>query len=268
MTTVYEDIIVEFDGPVGVLTINRPSSRNALRFNTLIELGEAVRECEAAAQVRALVVVGAGDRAFSSGADLKELKGRSSARRDRELVDGFANTFRRISSCGVPVIAAIRGYALGGGLELAMACHLRVAGEGALLGQPEILRGHIPGAGGTVRLPRLIGAGRALQYLLTGDNITAHEAERIGLVNWVVPDEDVVSFSRQVAKRMSKLSATALQLTLQAVVEGHDMPLEQALVFERSLCSRMRYAADYSEGLDAFAEKRAANYDRDRGEAT
>lgn len=187
-----EDLIVETNGPIATITINRPNVRNACRFKTTIELRDVIRRLQSEDSLRAIILTGSGDRAFSAGADLKELKTRDPAQRDRELAEGFGEALRAIESSCVPTIAVVRGFALGGGTEIAMACHLRVAGQSARFGQPEILRGHIPGAGGTVRLPRLVGESKALQYLLTGDEIPAEVAAHLGLVNWVVPDADVV----------------------------------------------------------------------------
>ena len=255
-----EDLLIEISPPLATIVINRPQVLNACRFKTTIELRDTIQRLQGDDNVRAIIITGSGDRAFSTGADLKELKARDPAQRDRELAEGFGEALRRIENSRVPVIAAVRGFALGGGTEIAMACHLRVAGTSARFGQPEILRGHIPGAGGTVRLPRLIGASKALQYLLTGDEISAEVAERIGLVNWVVTDEAVISFAQDVGKRLAGLSKLAIELTLQAVISGRDMPTEQALSLERLLCSRMRHDKDYREGLDAFADKREPAY--------
>jgi enoyl-CoA hydratase len=260
MNAKFEDLLYEVKPPLALVTINRPTARNACRHQTMVELGAAVALAARTEGVRAIIITGAGDKAFSAGADLKELRTRDLAQRDRELVEGYGQTLRTIETSPRPTIAAIRGFALGGGMEIAMACHLRVAGETAVLGQPEILRGHIPGAGGTVRFPRLSGVNAALQYLLTGDQITARDALRINLVNWVVPDDEVVSFAEATGRRIAQLSSVAVELTLQSVLDGVEMPLEQALDYERALCSRMRHAADYREGLNAFAEHRVANY--------
>lgn len=265
MSTIFEDLLYETDGAVVTITINRPQVRNACRYQTMLELGQAVRRAQDDTSVRAIILTGAGDKAFSAGADLKELRTRDHAQRDRELADGYGVTLRSIEHSAVPVIAAMRGFALGGGTEIAMACHLRVAGRSAQLGQPEILRGHIPGAGGTVRLPRLIGISRAMQYLLLGDQISAEQAERLGLVNWVVEDGEVLAFARSIAERISQLSKTAVALTLESVAKGRDLPLEEALSLELALCSRMRSAADYREGLDAFVDKRDPRYNTGTG---
>lgn len=261
-STNFSDLRVECSSAVARVTINRPEVRNACRYKTTVELGMAMRQLEQESSVRAIIVTGAGDRAFCAGADLKELRTRKPHERERELLDGWVTTLRIIETMGKPVIAAVRGYAVGGGTELALACHLRVAGRSARFGQPEILRGHIPGAGGTVRLPRLIGEGRALQYLLTGDDIPAEDAERIGLVNWVVDDADVVEAAEKVAQRIAALPALAVKLTLQSVIGGRDASLEAALVLEQSMCARMRYDADYLEGLEAFEAKRTPMYNR------
>ena len=260
--TTFEDLLVERDAPIARVTINRPAVRNACRFRTTVEIGLAMRELEEDDSIRAVVLTGAGDRAFSAGADLKELRGKGARERERELAEGWIASLRRIETMPKPVVAAVRGFAVGGGTELAMACHLRVAGESARFGQPEILRGHIPGAGGTVRLPRLVGTGRALQYLLTGDDIPAAEAERCGLVNWVVADAAVVETAEAVARRIAALPALAVQLTLQSVIGGRDCSVESALVLEQAMCNRMRHDRDYREGLEAFADKRVPEYNR------
>jgi enoyl-CoA hydratase len=264
----FDDLLLDVRAPIATIVINRPEARNACRYQTMVEIGRAVQMLQQEPGIRAIILTASCDKAFSAGADLKELKTRDPAQRDRELVEGFAETLRRIETSEVPVIAAVRGFALGGGMEIAMACHLRIAGQSALFGQPEILRGHIPGAGGTVRFPRLVGTGNALRYLLTGDQIGAEEAWRIGLVNWVVPDDRVLEQAMEIASRIAGLSRTAVALTLQAVVAGRDMPMEQALVFERALCSRMRHVPDYSEGLKAFEEKREPSYNQPVGGKT
>ncbi|MGI8895106.1 MAG: enoyl-CoA hydratase/isomerase family protein, partial [Casimicrobiaceae bacterium] len=239
----FEDLLIESAGSIATVTINRPALRNACRAQTIRELGRAIQHAQDLPGTRAIILTGSGDKAFSAGADLKELRDRRNpALTGKVLIEGWGETLRRIEMSPLPVIAAVRGYAVGGGTEIAMACHLRVAGESARFGQPEILRGHLPGAGGTVRLPRLIGIGRAMQYLLTGKDITAQEAERIGLANWIVPDADVLSFAHSVARHIASLPASAVRLTLQAVVSGRDMAAESALVFEQSLCASVRHA--------------------------
>ena len=267
MNSEFEDLLVENTGPIVTITINRPHVRNACRFKTTIELRDTIRQFQGHQSLRAIILTGSGDRAFSAGADLKELRTRDPSQRDHELAVGFGEALRALESSRVPVIAAVRGFAVGGGTEIAMACHLRVAGRSARFGQPEILRGHIPGAGGTVRLPRLIGESRALQYLLTGDEIPVETAERLGLVNWVVADDEVIPFAQELATRIAGLSRLAVQLTLQAVRAGRDMPIEQALAFERVLCSRMRHDDDYREGLEAFVDKRAPKYNTGKSKA-
>lgn len=259
-TLKFEDILYEVDEPLAVITINRPEVRNACRVQTMREIAEAVAAAGANTRVRVVIVTGAGDKAFSAGADLKESRGRKPDERDHDLIDGWYEALRRIEGLGKPVIAAVRGWAVGGGTELTMACHLRIAGRSARFGQPEILRGHIPGGGGTVRMPRLIGQGRALYYLLTGDDIPADEAERMGLVTKVVEDVRVLEEAKALGRRIAELSHVAVELTLRSVVGGRDVSLEAALALERALCGEMRYARDYVEGLDAFVEKRRPRY--------
>jgi enoyl-CoA hydratase len=256
----FEDILYVVDPPLAVITINRPEVRNACRVQTLREIGQAVIKAGMDDSVGAVVLTGAGDKAFSAGADLKEARARKPSDSDHEIVEAWGEMLCRVERFSKPIVAAIRGYALGGGTEIAMACHLRIAGVTARFGQPEILRGHIPGAGGTVRLPRLIGEGRALLYLLTGDEIPAAEAERIGLVSKVVGDDRVLDEAKNLARRIAGLSRVAVELTLKSVLGGRDASLEGALLLERSLCGEMRHAPDYREGLDAFVEKRRPRY--------
>jgi enoyl-CoA hydratase len=255
----FEDIRVERDGAVSIITICRPQARNAFRYQSLDEAIEAVRQ-ETAHGARALVFTGEGGDAFSSGADLKEMRGADVPQKEASLARRWGPLMDGIEAGPVPAIAAIRGYAVAGGMELALACHLRVLGHSAKLGLMEILRGHIPGAGGTVRFPRLVGTGRALQYLLTGDTMDAQEALRSGLANLVVPDEEVLASAVALGKRIAALSPKAIELTLRAVMAQRDLPLAEALRVEMELCREMRKHADYHEGLDAFIEKRDADY--------
>jgi enoyl-CoA hydratase/carnithine racemase len=258
----FEDIRVERDGPVSILTICRPQARNALRYQSLDELILAFRE-ETANGARALVFTGEGGTAFSSGADLKEMNTATVEQKEASLAKRWGPLCDGIEASAIPTIAAIRGYAVAGGMEIALACHLRFLGTSAKLGLMEILRGHIPGAGGTVRFPRLVGSGLALQYLLTGDTVNAEDALRMGLANMVVPDEEVVARAVAFGKRIAALSPKAVELTLRSVIAQRDLPLPDALQLEMELCRDMRKHEDYQEGLDAFVAKRDANYGKE-----
>ncbi|MSQ55234.1 MAG: enoyl-CoA hydratase/isomerase family protein [Betaproteobacteria bacterium] len=254
----FTDIRVERDGPVSILTICRSQARNALRKQSLVEMIEAVRQ-ETARGARALVITGEGEH-FSSGADLKEMRADSVPVKEENLTRRWGPMLNGIESGPIPAIAAVRGYAVAGGTELALACHLRVLGRSAKLGLTEIRQGHIPGGGGTVRLPRMIGTGPALQYLLTGDTMDADEALRFGLANAVVEDDEVTAHAVEFGKRIARLSPKAVELTLRSVIAQRDLPLADALAFEIELCREMRKSPDYHEGLDAFIAKREPRY--------
>jgi enoyl-CoA hydratase/carnithine racemase len=255
----YTNLLLERDGAVALLTINRPEKRNALNAATVDELRRAVLELKHDASVRAVVLTGAGDKAFVAGADINELAvqtpvgGREHARIGQHVLDLVAHM-------GKPVIAAINGVALGGGCELAMACTLRIAADTARIGQPEINLGIIPGYGGTQRLARLVGRGRALELLLTGDAITAEEAWRIGLVNRVVPAAALASEARQLAQTLAARAPIAVRYIIDAVNQGLDMPLAEAQVFEATLFGLVSTTEDMREGTRAFLEKRQAAF--------
>ncbi len=238
------------------LTINRPEVRNALNAEVREALFAAFADAEADGEVKALVLTGAGDKAFVAGADIRELK-------ERTPVSHLAAGRRldlAIEAMGKPVVAAVNGYALGGGCELAMACTLRVASENARFGQPEINLGIIPGMGGTQRLSRLCGVGRALQLCLTGDIIDAPEAYRIGLANYLVPAGDLVSFAVELARKLGKKAPVALRAARDAVLRGADMSLREALDFEARLFALCLGTEDKAEGMAAFLEKREPRF--------
>jgi enoyl-CoA hydratase len=250
-----DNVLIERDGPVLVLTINRPKVLNALNAQTLEALGRAIDASRDDAGVRAIVITGSGDRAFVAGADINELAaqtpvdGREHARRGQALFD-------RIERLGKPVIAAINGFALGGGCELAMACTIRLASDTAKLGQPEINLGLIPGYAGSQRLPRLVGRGRALELLLAGNPIAADEAWRIGLVNKVVPAADLMTEARALAQALAAKAPVAVRYILEAVAGGLDMSFEDAQDYEATLFGLVATTEDMREGTRAFLEKR------------
>jgi enoyl-CoA hydratase/carnithine racemase len=255
----FENIVVEADGPVASITINRPKVLNALNARTLDELRRAALAMRHDPAIRSVIVTGAGEKAFVAGADITELAEQSpAAGRDRAL--GGQHVFDLIENLGKPVIAAINGYALGGGCELAMACTIRLAAASAKLGQPEIDLGLMPGYAGTQRLARLVGAGRALELLLTGDQISAQEAHRIGLVNRVVPAADLAREARALARLLASKAPLAVRFIIDAVNKGLQMPFPEAQVFEATLFGLVSSTEDMREGTRAFLEKRKAEF--------
>ncbi len=253
------NVKVARDGHVVLLTIDRPSKLNALDQDTIDELQRAFTMLDDFDQVGAVILTGAGEKAFVAGADIGELA-------EQGVLDGKANAQRgqqltlSIERCSKPVIAAINGFALGGGLELALACDLRFAARTARLGLPEVSLGIVPGYGGTQRLPRLVGTGAALQLILTGDPVTADEALRIGLVNGVTEPAELLPTCKAVAARIVSRGPTALALAKQAVRRGAELPLADALALEADLFGIASSTAEMKEGMAAFLEKRKASW--------
>ena len=244
---------------VVTLTISRPEKLNALNAETLSEIEAAFAAFASDSNVGAIIVTGAGPKAFVAGADIEGLA-KASAIEAREIALQGQRVFRRIETCGKPVIAAVNGFALGGGLELAMACTVRVASANAKLGQPEVKLGIVPGFGGTQRLPLLVGRGRAMEMLLTGEPVTATEAYRIGLVNHVVEPEQLLEKAKEIALKMLANAPVALALTMEAVDVGLACGLEQGLQFEATAFGLSAATEDKREGTQAFLEKRKANF--------
>jgi len=255
----FETLLVEQHGTVLLVTLNRPRALNALNGKMFSELSALIAGAAIDAGVRALVVTGAGTKAFVAGADITEL-----ASLDAEGARHFAASgqavFGALERLGKPSIAAINGFALGGGCELAMACTLRLAADTAELGQPEVDLGIIPGFGGSQRLARLIGRGRALALLLGGGRIGAVEAERIGLINRVVPEAELASEAMRLAQQLADKPPLAVRYLLNAVYAGADLPLEQALLLEATLFGLSASTADMKEGTRAFLEKRKPTF--------
>jgi enoyl-CoA hydratase len=251
----FANLLVETRGGVAVVTVSRVARLNALDARTIDELDQAFAQLGADASVRAVVVTGAGDKAFVAGADIEALR-ELDAEAGKALSARGQAVFDRIEWLGKPVIAAVNGFALGGGCELALACHVRVAAEGASLGTPEVRLGLMCGYGGTQRLPRLVGKGRALEMLLTGEKVPAAEALRIGLVNRVVPKESLLEEAVALAEKMAVAAPLALRFTLEAVNGGQDRPLSEAQEGEAGLFGDLVATADAREGTRAFLEKR------------
>ena len=255
----FDNLLLDRDGAVAIVTVNRPKVLNALNTQTLDELRRAMLELKQDAAVRAVVLTGAGEKSFVAGADINELATQTPVTGREHAIAG-QHVLDIIEHLGKPVIAAINGYALGGGCELAMACTIRIAADTAKLGQPEINLGLIPGYAGTQRLARIVGRGRALELLLTGDQIPAHEAHRLGLVNRVVPAAALLAEAKTLAAALAATAPVAVRYILEAVHTGVDMPFAQAQVFEATLFGLVASTDDMREGTQAFLQKRKAEF--------
>jgi enoyl-CoA hydratase len=255
----FDTLLTDRDGAVAIVTINRPKVLNALNSQTLAELRRAIFELRQDESVRAVVLTGAGEKSFVAGADINELSVLSPAAGREHAVTG-QHVLDLVEHMGKPVIAAINGYALGGGCELAMACTIRIAADTAKLGQPEINLGLIPGYAGTQRLSRIVGRGRALELLLSGDQISAADALRLGLVNRVVPAAELMSEAKTLAATLAAKPPIAVRFILEAVHKGLEMPFPQAEVFEATLFGLAASTEDMREGTKAFLEKRKPEF--------
>ena len=254
-----ENILVERDGAIAIITINRPKVLNALSIQTIDELRRAVLAVKYDDAIRVVIITGGGEKSFVAGADINELAAQTPIA-GRELSLRGQHVFDLIENLGKPVIAAINGYALGGGCELALACTIRIAVDTARLGQPEINLGIIPGYGGTQRLARLVGRGPALEMLLTGDQISAAEALRLGLVNRVVTGANLMGEARKLAQALASKAPVASRYILDAVNKGLQMPLPDAQLFEATLFGLVAATDDMREGTKAFLEKRKPEF--------
>lgn len=258
----YHTLLFELRDGAAFITINRPDKLNSLNDEVVAELADAADRVATEAAIRGAVMTGAGPKAFVAGADIADLARQGPFEGKARALRGQA-MLRRFETCGKPVIAAVNGYALGGGCELAMACHLRIASESAKFGQPEVKLGIAPGYGGTQRLPRLVGKGNALQLILTGEMIDAREAYRIGLVNRVVPAPELLAAAEEMLRGILAMGPLAVRLALEAVDRGFDLTLEDGLLLEANHFGLLAATADMKEGLSAFLEKRPARF---RGE--
>ncbi|MBB6097644.1 enoyl-CoA hydratase [Deinobacterium chartae] len=255
----FENILLDQHGRLGVLTLNRPGALNALNTETFREIAEALDLVMENATIEALIVTGQGDKAFAAGADISELAQLDSAFAARDLSLAGQDVFQTLSTLPIPTVAVINGYALGGGLELALAADVRVAHPRAKLGLPEVTLGLIPGYGGTQRLPRLIGVGRALDLMLSGRQVDAQEALGMGLVNYV--EEAPLEFAREYLSRLlDRGGPMAFGLIKEAVRRGMDTSLSDALEIEADMFGMVLATQDAKEGTRAFLEKRKANF--------
>ena len=255
----YENLLYEVRDRVAVITIDRPDKLNALNRTTVEELDKAIGEAGADSNVGAVIITGSGPKSFVAGADIKELSEQTPiGGKDYSLYGQEVLT--RIESLGKVVIAAINGFALGGGCELALACNIRIAAENARLGLPEVTLGIIPGFGGTQRLPRIVGKGRGLELILSGEMIGAAEAHRIGLVNRVVGEGQALAEAEKLAQLIITRGPVAVRLAIEAVNQGIEMPLEEGFFLEATLFGLVVTTDDFKEGTLAFIEKRKAKF--------
>jgi enoyl-CoA hydratase len=254
----YENVIVERRGRVAVLTINRPDKMNALNLATRTDIGAALDELRADDEVRVVVVTGAGEKAFIAGADIAEFAGRT-AHQQRAVMQAM-RVFNQVEEYPKPIVAAINGFCLGGGCELALACDIRIASKKAKLGQPEINLGIIPGGGGTQRLTRLVGEGKSMELILTGKMVGADEAAAIGLVNEVVEPEALMDRAMEVANAIAEKSPVALQAAKEAVKTAARANLREGLDREIDLFALCFASEDKEEGVRAFLEKRKPEF--------
>ena len=255
----YSNLLLDVQDRIATLTVNRPDKLNAHNQQTIRELGQAVDEVAGRDDVGGVIVTGAGEKAFVAGADIGELA-------KMGPVDGIEvsrlgqQVFRRIELSRKPVIAAVNGFALGGGCELALACHLRIASENAQFGLPEVKLGIIPGYGGTLRLPRIVGKGRALELMLTAQFIKADEAYRIGLANKVVPQAELMDAARRMMGTILANGPVAVGLAIECATRGMEMSVDDGLALESNLFGLLAATEDMREGMSAFLEKRAADF--------
>jgi enoyl-CoA hydratase len=258
----FKNLSVEIEKPIAIVTVNRPKVLNALNLETVGELGAAFTMLEANPDVRAIVVTGSGEKAFVAGADITEFRGKTSPEMIPFAKKGH-DVARIMESMGKPIIAAVNGYALGGGCELAMACDMRFASETAKFGQPEILLGLIPGLGGTQRLSRLVGQGIARELIYGGEQITAQRAYEIGLVNRVFPADQLMEKTKEFALKLAAKPSHALKMAKTAINNGYDLSLDAGLIVETQCFAQCWSHPDLEEGVAAFIEKRKAAFHKD-----
>ena len=253
----YKNITAEKDGAVGVITLNRPDALNALSEPLMIELTKALDDLEADADVGCIVLTGS-EKAFAAGADIKDMQ--SKTYMDAYLEDFITQNWERVTRCRKPVIAAVAGYALGGGCELAMMCDFIIAADTAKFGQPEITLGVLPGAGGSQRLTRLVGKSKAMEMCLTGRMMDAEEAERAGLVSRIVAADELLGETMETAAKIAAMSRPAAMMVKESVNRAYETTLAEGVRFERRLFHSIFATEDQKEGMDAFASKRKPDW--------
>jgi len=257
--TTFETLLYEKKDSIAYVTVNRPKVLNALSQRTWEDLREAFEDAGEDTTIRGVILTGAGDKAFIAGADISELAHITAVEAEKSSSYGQA-VLNLVENLGKPVVAAVNGFALGGGCETAMACTIRVASENAKFGQPEVALGLLPGGGGTQRLPRLVGKGRALQLILSGEMISVQEAYRIGLVNEVVPAADLIKRAEAILRKIFSNAPIAVKYSLEAVNKGFEASLDEGLSLEASLFGLCAGTEDKKEGTQAFLAKRAPQF--------
>jgi enoyl-CoA hydratase len=255
----YRTLLVDIKDRIAVVTINRPDKLNALNAQCKGEFSALLAELRSLPEVDVVIITGSGEKAFIAGTDIGELTSLDAETGKEFAADGQA-IFDQVQHLGKPVIAAINGYALGGGCELALACHIRIASENAKFGQPEVNLGIIPGYGGTQRLARLVGSGIAAEMILTGNQIDAQQALRIGLVNKVVPPAELMSAAEAIAKAIVGKGQIAVRIALKAINASLETPLSEGLKIEAAMFGECCATADFQEGTKAFLEKRKPSF--------
>lgn len=255
----YKNLLVEIDSNIAFVTLNRPEKLNALNNETLNELYDAFLSIEHNAEVRAVIITGSGEKAFVAGADISELN-QLTPLAAKDFAEKGQKIFSFIEHLSKPVIAAVNGFALGGGCELSLACHIRLASENAKFGQPEINLGVIPGYGGTQRLTRLINFSKALEYILTADFIDAQTALQLGLVNHVFPLNELMTKAKELAGKIAAKPAQAVRLALKAIQSVKELPQSQGEIYEASLFALTTGTEDFKEGTSAFLQKRKPDF--------
>ena len=251
----FQTLLFSVKERIGIVTVNRPDKLNALNAQCKNELKELFTSLRTNAEVDAVILTGSGEKAFVAGTDIGELTSLD-AQSGKEFAEGGQSVFDLVQHLGKPVIAAVNGYALGGGCELALACHIRMASENAKFGQPEVNLGVIPGYGGTQRLARLVGAGKAMELILTGNQIDAQEALRIGLVNKVVPQAELLPTAEALARTILSKGQLAIRMSMKAINAAMELPLSEGLKVEAALFGESCSTDDAKEGINAFLQKR------------
>jgi enoyl-CoA hydratase len=255
----YKNLLFEVEEGVATVTFNRPKALNAMNSETMGELMDAIKRCADDDGIKCVVLTGAGDKAFVAGADIVEMQELEPSDALKFMERGH-ETYRAIELLPKPVVAAVKGFALGGGTEIAMSCDIRFAADNARFGQPEILLGLIPGWGGTQRLARLIGIGRAKEIIMGGGQIDAQRAYELGLVNKVFPADELMAETKKFAKRLAAMPAFAIKMAKHSINFGHELPLDHANRLEMECCAQCFSTHDQKEGMKAFLEKRKANF--------
>lgn len=255
----YKNLILKIDDRIAIITINRPDKLNALNNETIFEIRSVFKELRGSDNIDVIILTGSGEKAFVAGADIKELN-ELDVLSAKKFAERGQEVFNYIENMNKPVIAAVNGFALGGGCELALACHIRIAADTAVFGQPEVNLGIIPGYGGTQRLTRLINSGRAMEYILTGDMINADEAFRLGLVSRIYPKDQLMTEVYEMANKIASKAQHAIRFAIKAVNAANQVSAKEGQFYEASLFALCCGTEDFKEGTKAFLEKRKPEF--------